>query len=148
MEFTCECCHYTTPFKSNYTKHLSSNKHIIHRYKQTTAYKVDVSKVIESQQTVIPQTPPSTPLVELSPTSGVFCKYCNKEYKHKSSLSKHNRYSCIKDDVLNDLKRTNQTLETEKNVLLHEKKELQKIFEIQSKQIEYLTCILALHARN
>jgi hypothetical protein len=42
MEFTCDCCHYKTAVRSNYAKHLATNKHIIQKYKQTTAYKVDV----------------------------------------------------------------------------------------------------------
>jgi len=78
MEFTCECCQYTTTVKSNYTKHLSSNKHILQKYKQ---------KVTPETTITITETP------QVIPKVGIFCKYCNKEYKHKSSLSKHNRYS-------------------------------------------------------
>jgi hypothetical protein len=139
MEFTCECCQYTTTVKSNYTKHLSSNKHILRKYKQ---------KVTPETTITITETP------QVIPKVGIFCKYCNKEYKHKSSLSKHNRYSCTKNEqVSNETQLMIRKMESdiiefqlERKEFIHERKELQKIFEIQMKQIEYLTCALQLRA--
>jgi hypothetical protein len=150
MEFTCECCHYSTTVKSNYTKHLASNKHNIRKDKQTAT---------DNQQIVIPET---TKTNNEPVHLGCFCKYCNKEYKHKSSLSKHNKYSCNKnkEDKLEDLTEVQLMIrkmeadiigfQLEKQELLNERKELQKIFdkrfELQMKQIEYLTCVLELRA--
>jgi hypothetical protein len=148
MEFTCECCHYATTVKCNYDKHVSSNKHIIQKYKQTTAFKVEVSKATERQTKVIPE--PTETTTEPPVTKGIFCKYCNKEYKHKSSLSKHIKSckkSCADNEYLNELQRMNQTMEDERK----EFKKAQKIFckqiELQSKQIEILTCMLEIHTR-
>ena len=137
MEFTCECCNYSTTFKSNYVKHLSSNKHIIHKYKQTAAFKCDVTKASPGLAEV------SQKLAEVSP-KGIFCKYCQKEYKHKSSLSKHIKYTCTKnkDEDLKELVRLlNLKVETEKK----EKKELQKQLDQKSKQIEKLMGKLEIH---
>ena len=47
MEFTCECCHYSTMFKYNYAKHLLSNKHIIQKNKQITPFKCVVLMLAE-----------------------------------------------------------------------------------------------------
>ena len=64
----------------------------------------------------------------------LICKYCAKEYKHKSSLSKHIKYSCTKnkDEDLKELVRLmNLQLESER-------KEVQKQLQTQAKQIERL----------
>ena len=98
MEFTCDCCHYSTTVKCNYGKHLSSTKHIKNMTKYTTAYKSAVSVVSASQPKDIPETPQTTPeTTKVTPkVSGFFCKYCDNEFKHRSSLSKHTKYSCTK----------------------------------------------------
>ena len=56
MEYTCECCKYSTPYHTNYTKHLNTKKHIkktesqkeneIHTCKcgKSYAYKSSLSK--------------------------------------------------------------------------------------------------------
>ena len=148
MEFTCECCHYSTTIKSNYAKHLSSNKHIIHKYKQTAAFKCDVKKVSTELAEVSPKLAEVSPeLVEVSP-KGIFCKYCDKEYKHKSSLSKHIKYTCTKnkDEDLKELVRLmNLKMETEKKERLNDKKEFQKQLDQKSKQIEKLMGKLEIH---
>ena len=141
MEFTCECCRYSTMYKSNYVKHLASNKHIIHKYKQTAAFKCDVSKLAEVSPKLAEVSPK---LVEVSP-KGIFCKYCEKEYKHKSSLSKHIKYSCTKnkDEDLKELVRLmNLKMESERNEFQKQLTQQQKVFDkrldTQSKQIEKL----------
>jgi hypothetical protein len=151
MEFTCECCHYTTTVKCNYDKHISSNKHIIQKYKQTTAFKVEVSNASERQTKVIPETTKTT----TEPKDGIFCKYCNKEYKHKSSLSKHIKSckkscadkSCADNEYLNELNRMNQTMEDERKEFQKTQKIFCKQIDLQSKQIEMLLCMLEIHTR-
>jgi hypothetical protein len=72
------------------------------------------------------------------------CKYCEKEYKHKSSLSKHIKYSCTKnkDEDLKELVRLmNLQLESERE----ERKEVQKQIETQARQIEKLMGKLEIH---
>jgi len=148
MEFTCECCHYSTTIKSNYVKHLSSNKHIIQKYKQTAAFKCDVKKVSTELAEVSPKLAEVSPeLAEASP-KGIFCKYCDKEYKHKSSLSKHIKYSCTKnkDEDLKELVRLmNLTIKDERKERLNDKKEFQKQLDQKSKQIEKLMGKLEIH---
>ena len=76
--YNCECCHFTTLLKSNHTNHLLTKKHIRN------------SQIVSPKLAKI-----SFPLAQISPT--VYpCKYCDQPFKHKSSLSKHIKYSCTK----------------------------------------------------
>jgi hypothetical protein len=165
MEFTCECCHYTTTVKCNLAKHLSSKKHIIQKYKQTPAFKLAVSNAPP-----LPEVVPSAPeIVEVTP-KGIFCKYCNKSFSFKQAMYRHIKNYCPGNkDHLNQMQIMTLKMETErkefqleinelqkqfeqqKNIFDKEFEKRQKIFdkqsEIQTKHIEYLTCILEMHRR-
>ena len=141
MEFTCDCCNYSTKFKSNYSKHIFTDKHKLN-YKKSHATKCEstfvkkVSKVSQKLAKV------SIPLAKVS--QKYLCKYCEKEYNHKSSLSKHIKYSCTKnkDEDLKELVRLmNLQLESERE----QRKEVQKQVETQAKQIEKLMGKLEIH---
>ena len=69
------------------------------------------------------------------------CKYCEQCYRHKSSLSKHIKYSCTKnkDEDLTELVRLlNKRIEQQERSMENQKQELTKTIETQSKQIEKL----------
>ena len=137
MEFTCECCHYTTTVKCNYAKHLSSAKHIIQNYKQSAAFKADVSKAQSELAEVSPKLAEVSPkLAEASP-KGIVCKSCSVDiYKELNELLQTNlRLESERKEYNNTLKENNDEL---KKQLIQQ----HKIFEIQSKQIEFLTCML------
>ena len=68
--YSCNYCLFNTTIYYNYKRHLESQRHI------------------KNQEKYIP--PP--PLLKTT----LDCNYCGKVYKHKSSLSKHIKYSCIK----------------------------------------------------
>ena len=175
MEFTCECCHYTTTVKCNLAKHLSSKKHIIQKYKQTPAFKLAISTAPELPEVVptapaLPEVVPNAPeLADVSP-KGIFCKYCNKSFTFKQSMYRHIKNYCPGNkDHLSQLQIMTLKMETERNEFQLEINELQKQFEqqknifdkefekqqkifdkqseIQTKHIEYLTCILEMHRR-
>lgn len=134
MEFCCGCCNYTTNKRFNYEKHLSSKKH----------------RMLEESSKKLAKV--SHPLVEVSHSLAKIshfvadvslfkCKYCDQSYRHKSSLSKHVKYSCTKnkDEDLTELVRLlNQQLE-------QQKQEFTKKIDAQSKQIEKLMGKLEIH---
>ena len=139
MEFSCECCSYLTNKRFNYEKHLSSKKHGMMSESSKRLAKV------------------SHPLVEISHFCAKVshsvaeekekerklfkCKYCDQGYRHKSSLSKHIKYSCTKnkDEDLTELVRLlNQQLE-------QQRQEFTKKIDAQSKQIEKLMGKLEIH---
>jgi hypothetical protein len=69
------------------------------------------------------------------------CKYCDKPYKHRSSLSKHIKYSCTKnkDEDLKELVRLlNVQIDSQSKQLEEQRKSFQSQLHSQSKQIEKL----------
>jgi hypothetical protein len=175
MEFTCECCHYTTTVKCNLAKHLSTKKHIIQKYKQTPAFKLAVSNAPALPE-VVPNAPALPDVVQNAPElveaipKGIFCKYCNKSFSFKQAMYRHIKNYCPGNkDHLNQQQIMALKMETERKEFQLEINELQKQFEhqkkifdkefekqqkifdkeseIQTKHIEYLTCILEMHRR-
>lgn len=113
--YYCDTCNYNTKILTHYNKHLLTKKHI------TLANKlVNISNS----------------LAQISLQHK--CKYCDKSYKHKSSLCKHVKYYCnkSKDEDLQELVRLLNkeidTLNKKVNVYETEHKSL-------NKQINHLT---------
>jgi hypothetical protein len=121
MEHVCECCNFSTKKKYNYDKHILSNKHKLIQGKAEVSQKLaEISpKLAEVSQKLAEK------CHEIS--NPYKCKYCEQSYKHKSSLSKHIKYSCTKnktEDLTELVRLLNLQLE-------HKDKQL----ETQSKQI-------------
>ena len=147
--FRCELCEYETKVKANYIKHTLSKKHKLICEKaiipnKKTANTIDTESVIPELAGV------SQKLAKTSqPLAGVSqkvleCKYCEQQFKHSSSLSKHIKYRCMKnkDEDLKELVRLmNLQLETERE----ERKKVQKQVETQARQIEKLRGKLEIH---
>ena len=141
--YTCECCNFSTLLKSNYNNHLKTNKHIGN---------VSIKLAEVSQKLVVV----SPKLAEVSQEiSNLFkCKYCDQCYKHKSSLSKHIKYSCTKnktEDLTELVRLLNLQLEQQKSQLENKDKQLEtqtKQIETQSKQIEKLMGKLEINTYN
>jgi len=76
------------------------------------------------------------------------CKYCDQCYKHKSSLSKHIKYSCMKnktEDLTELVRLLNLQMEQQKSEFQHQLQTQTKQIETQSKQIEKLMGKLEIH---
>ena len=141
MEFRCNSCDYLTTNQSNYRKHLRTDKHKRKENLQSAIQSViqpilsDKSEsTFEIQKSTIKLAEVSPKLAEVSPKV-LECKYCLQQFKHKSSLSKHIKYTCMKnkDEDLKELVRLlNLQLETERE----ERKKVQKQVENQAKQVE------------
>jgi hypothetical protein len=86
MNYYCECCEYSCSRKSDFEKHNNTKTH------------AKLAKISHGLAEI------SQKLAENTTFS---CKYCNKGFKHKSSLSKHIKYSCKKntDEDLKELVR-------------------------------------------
>ena len=134
MTFCCECCNYLTNKRFNYEKHLLSKKHVLLEESSKKLAKVS-HPLVEISHSLAKV----SPLVAES--KSFKCKYCDQSYRHKSSLSKHVKYSCTKnkDEDLTELVRLlNQQLE-------QQKQEFTKKIDAQSKQIEKLMGKLEIH---
>ena len=138
MEYTCEYCNFNTKKKYNYDKHILSNKHKLVESKSVVSQKlVEISpKVVEVSQKLAENS---------SEISNLFkCKYCDQGYKHKSSLSKHIKYSCTKnktEDLTELVRLLNLQLEQQKN-------EFETKLQSQTKQIEKLMEKLEINTYN
>lgn len=74
VNYTCKSCGFSTNLKSNFQRHKLTKKHID---------QANVSQMLATySQNIADQ------------NVGYNCKYCNKVYKHRSSLSKHVKYQC------------------------------------------------------
>jgi len=120
MKYNCKCCNYQTQLKTNLTKHLQTDKH----------------KIIES--TIVSQKEDKEVLKKNKDFENEIktyeCKYCSQQYKHRQSLSKHIKYSCMKNKD-EDLKELVRLLNSQ---IEQQKKEFQSQLQTQSKQIEKL----------
>ena len=92
-KYYCECCNYDAKVKSSYDKHLKTNKH----KKMSTKVSPMLGEI-------------SPMLAEVSQKSTICkniisCDYCGKIFKHRSSRSKHIKYTCKKnkDEDLKEL---------------------------------------------
>ena len=125
--YNCKTCNFTTPLKTNYMNHLLTKKHIRNNEKKVSP---KLAKI-------------SFPLAEVSPNI-YLCKYCDQPFKHKSSLSKHIKYSCKKnkaEDLTELVRLMNLQLETQKNQIQTQSKQIEN----QNKQIEKLMGKLEIH---
>ncbi|RZD41964.1 MAG: hypothetical protein CXT73_04015 [Methanobacteriota archaeon] len=76
-KFTCEACDYKTDNKKDYNRHLKCKKHL----------RGGLKKV-----------PPHCPL-------GGFCSICNKGFKHRSSLSRHEKKCKSKEEEKTEIQK-------------------------------------------
>ena len=86
MNYHCECCDISFNRKYDYSRHLTSKTHA--KFAKISHGLAEISQ-------------------KLAENTTFSCKYCNKGFKHKSSLSKHIKYSCKKntDEDLKELVR-------------------------------------------
>lgn len=119
-EYTCKCCCFVTNNKTKYDRHLLTKKHL---------------KFSEKLAEISPK------LAEISPKKvidTIECKYCEKTFKHHSSLLKHIKYTCKKnkDEDFKELAR----LLNEKDKQIEKKdKQIEKMQLTMQKQIDKLT---------
>jgi len=140
MDFSCECCKYITNKRFNYEKHLTSKKHSMMSESSKKLAKVS-HPLAEISHFCAKVSHPVAEVKEAKDTKLFKCKYCEQGYRHKSSLSKHIKYSCTKnkDEDLAELVRLlNQQLE-------QQRQEFTKKIDAQSKQIEKLMGKLEIH---
>ena len=128
--YRCECCNFFTLLKSNYTHHLNTKKHLNNNSQKLAEVSQKLAEV-------------SQKLAEVNQekTNTFKCKYCDQLYKHKSSLSKHIKYSCTKnktEDLTELVRLLNLQLEQQKTEFQVQLQSQTKQIETQSKQIEKL----------
>jgi hypothetical protein len=107
LNYCCDLCGFSSVNKNKYERHINTKKH----KKLYEKNKLDNNKIEEYQHK---------------------CKYCNKTFKFASGLSRHIKYTCVKnkDEDLKELARLlneqNKKKDYQIEMIMHENKKLQK----------------------
>ena len=125
MVFHCAICYFVSDRKSNYDKHMKSKRHILKN--------ISATKIAEVRP---PEVEVSQPIQAMAPPHK--CKYCEQCYSHRSSLSKHIKYSCNKNTNRNDIKEVVRVLSNRIDQQENKLEKQNKMLEAQKKQIEEL----------
>ena len=139
MKYTCECCEHITKNKYNHYKHLESKKHLETFKQWELRFEINEPEVKLNEPEVS---------LTLAEKPKFQCKYCEQGYKHKSSLSKHIKYSCTKnktEDLTELVRLLNLQLQQQKSDFQSQLQTQTKQIETQSKQIEKLMGKLEIH---
>ena len=121
--YNCKCCNFTTLLKSNFTSHLKTNKHVVNSKSKVSPGK---SKVSPGKSKVSPNNDDANGVIN----ENYLCKYCGQQYKHKQSVTKHIKYSCIKnktEDLTELVRLLNNQLENQNNQLQTQAKQIEKL---------------------
>ena len=121
-KYFCVCCDYDAKVKSSFDKHLKTKKH---------------QNALNSQPKVSPKLAKVSPYYEhcayseqIKSCDAFQCKYCDRLFKHRSSLSKHIKYTCKKnkDEDLKELARLlNETIKDKDTQLNKMQKQINKL---------------------
>jgi hypothetical protein len=117
MVYQCEECKFNTKIKSHYARHLLTAKHLSN---------FEVAKLNQKLAKISQKVEKSSQKEAVHFT----CEYCEQTYKHKSSLAKHIKYTCIKskDEDLKELVRLlNNQLQTQSTQLQTQAKQIDKL---------------------
>ena len=126
--YNCSLCQLVTPIKCHYERHLLTKKHTMNE-------KVSL-KSVQSKSEVSPKSPQiwvtGAALNEVQKKDFV-CKFCGQQYKHKQSVTKHMKNSCVKkeDDYKELVRLLNARIE-------EQGKEFNNKMQVYEKQIEAL----------
>lgn len=82
MSYKCEICNYDTNIKSNYTRHINTNKHYIKTTKKSNPTNISL--------------PPSQMTTEIK--KQVVCSFCNLSFSRTSSLTRHRKICTNKEN--------------------------------------------------
>ena len=82
--YICKKCDYSTDLKCNFLRHKKSKRH-----RNISRNKKNIKQ--EDVNFLLPTAKPNTDMPQI-----LFCKYCASPFSHRSSLSRHIKYSCNK----------------------------------------------------
>tara|TARA_Y100000389_G_scaffold89478_2_gene85951 strand:- start:7121 stop:7999 length:879 start_codon:yes stop_codon:yes gene_type:complete len=123
-KYYCNYCNYDAKVKGNYDKHLKTKKH----QNNLAIFSQNLAKI--SPKLPKYQNNLSEFDIYFENSHQFACKYCNKVFKHQSSLSKHVKYTCKnnKDEDWKELARLlNENVKDKDNQLNKMQKQIDKL---------------------
>ena len=151
--YECELCKYSTKIKTQFTRHLNTNKHKKRYIDIKTNDTINEKKVYTPAQTStnpknhqhkpaqnqhkpaqIPKMtstkPAQTSTKPAQPSTNIlFCKYCQKSFKSKDNLTRHMRKYCK--EIVSEPEKNNNEAEILKDLLLEQKEQ----FDVERKEL-------------
>lgn len=141
--YFCNCCNYDAKVKSSFDKHLKTKKH----QNNVAKFSQNLAKISQNLAKISPNLAENfhdsdkngpnhaQNFLEFQDpsknTPKIFqCKYCDKNFKHHSSLSKHVKYTCKKnkDEDLKELARLlNETIKDKDSQLNKMQKHIERL---------------------
>jgi hypothetical protein len=121
-----------TDIKSNYAKHLLSQKHKlkVENLRVISNDTKSISGALTSQPKVNPESTQSQHLVIPESTAPYLCKYCDQQFKFKQSMYRHIKYSCTKnktEDLAELVRLLNKQLENQNKQIETQQKQIDKL---------------------
>ena len=134
--YFCNCCNYDAKVKSSFDKHMRTKKHQnnVAKISQNLAkFSPNLAENFHNSDKIEPNHPQNLTDFQnpLKNNPKIFqCKYCDKNFKHHSSLSKHVKYTCKKnkDEDLKELARLlNETIKDKDSQLHKMQKHIERL---------------------
>jgi len=99
--YHCDLCQFTTPLKSNYTAHVSSQKHVRFVQFRDRIQPEVIPEAPQIQPEVIPEAPQIQPVDNVLTTQAekvaeFVCKHCEQKFAFKQSMYRHIKNTCKK----------------------------------------------------
>ena len=133
-EYKCIKCNFCSKLKSNYNRHLQTKKHQknieINEGKIEKKNKKDHKKTILGPFSTTKETILGPQKDHFETNSDFFCKFCEKSFKNKTHLYRHQKHYC------KVIKENNEEVEELKTVIEENKKEKEKLYKYIDKLIE------------
>ena len=134
VNYECKLCNYITIRKSNYSKHLKTKKHLSNynnsEDKVVKSSKKDHKKTILGPFSTTKETILGPQKDHFETNSDFFCEFCEKSFKNKTHLYRHQKHYC------KVIKENNDEVEELKTVIEENKKEKEKLYKYIDKLIE------------
>ena len=133
--YNCDLCQLVTPIKCHYERHLLTKKHTMNEKVSPKSVQSKSEVSPKSSQIWVTGTSPN----EVQKKEFV-CKFCGQHYKHKQSVTKHMKTSCVKkeDDYKELVRLLNTQIENQKKEFEEQNEERKKETLALVKQIESL----------